>query len=137
MLLLTITLLVAPPCQRVAVDAPISIPWLTALPARPGSEWYRSAMDSLGRRDGEADAQRTLARGDCRLMTIVGYAPDAPGLSGSLRDYPFGYYYFQGTSDSIDSDWQSRFTLRAYSYAQRYNRLVLAQVKTKTTRPAP
>lgn len=136
MLLATLFLLGGPAvCNPRPLAEPHPIPFLTPRPDHYDPQWYQDATAVVRARDPERDAASALQRGDCRVAAIVGYAPEAPGLDTSLAIYQFGYYYFQGTSDSIGGEDQVMYTRVAFKYAKRYNRSILAHARASAASP--
>ena len=118
-------------CNPRPSSAPEPIPWLPSFASNSSYDptWYRAAIDSLSRHDPKAEARLAIQRGDCRVLAIIGFAPEPPGIDISLSQYRFGYYFFQGTSDNMHGGDQLAYTKAAYAFAEKYNKLVLAEAK--------
>lgn len=84
-------------------------------------------------------ADASLAAGDCRPLAIAGFGPVVPVVSELAepqreRFWSLGLRLVFGTSDLVWSGAEERHRARAYRYAERYNRHLLARLRTPGVR---
>ena len=104
-------------------------PGLVPIPAR--SPDLSARADSLERLDPELEVQAAIARGDRRLVGICGYVCHPPGVPRErAAEYasPERMKTIAGTSDAIVNADMARLGRIAGSYAERYNRRMLAHL---------
>jgi hypothetical protein len=92
--------------------------------------------DSLSRLDAAAELKIAIARDDWRFLGVVGYVAVAPGIDFTDPLYPESptqLRIIEGTSDSQVGEAGKRFNIVAGAYAERYNRLLLAQLRKLRT----
>lgn len=78
------------------------------------------------------DLKKTLAQQDKRFIGIRSYALVIPGITGGPSNEEvkrYGYRVVAGTTDALSAPWQSELQSRARSYAERYNRLLMEELK--------
>lgn len=79
-------------------------------------------------------ADAALAAGDCRPLAISGFGPVVPVVGELAQPQREGFgklgqKYIYGTSDVVLSPVDERYRARAYRYAERYNRRLLAGLR--------
>lgn len=91
-----------------------------------GSEIMRAG--ELNPATAEADARQSLDRGDRRLLAVAGFSLEIPGtqLTASQAEAAYGIREIEGTSDMLDSPGAERANANARSYAETYNRTIIA-----------
>ena len=81
----------------------------------------------------EKDAKQAIAKGDFRLLAVYGYTLIVPGIKGDYTKYKktYGIHPIEGTSDFIQNKEHGKLNALASKYAEKYNRIILKQIKLK------
>lgn len=83
--------------------------------------WIESANPDL-------DARQAIKRKDFRLRAIYGYSLIVPGVEQTnYVEYQkkYGFNPIEGTSDSLVNAEHARLNQLAYTYAEKYNEVIL------------
>ncbi|MBT9444846.1 MAG: hypothetical protein IV086_04005 [Hyphomonadaceae bacterium] len=81
----------------------------------------------------ERDARAAIANREYRLWAVDGFAREVPGTKGFLPHT--GYRVIPRTSDFLTCEEEIRFNRDARTYAEIYNRTVLAAAPIDRTPP--
>jgi hypothetical protein len=78
-----------------------------------------------------ADARRSVATKDFRLLAVRGYTVEIPGASGDVSKLKteYGLKVLAGTSDAFRGEEQVRLNANAHDYARRSNETILSSVR--------
>lgn len=90
----------------------------------------RLSWDQVDRQHAEVDALSALAGGDRHLLGTYGYAAAAPGYNSDPDSWPYGVLYIEDTTDYLRDKVHGEYVARAGSYAEAYNRVILAETPT-------
>jgi hypothetical protein len=78
----------------------------------------------------ESDASAALAKGDRHLLGTYGYAAGTPGYPSGPEQWPHGVIYVEDTTDYARDRRHGEYVQRANSYAEAYNRVIVASSPT-------
>jgi hypothetical protein len=105
-----------------------------------------------------ADIPKAVQKGDLRFLAVYGYAPIIPGVKEIVRNLPgveeydpnggkyvrnkyvsrYGYRLIKGADTCMAVDWQhSQLRDKAFTYAEKYNKLLLVYLKERERFAAP
>ena len=93
--------------------------------------------DSLSRLDAATELKTAIAADDWRFLGVLGYVAVAPGVDFNdplYPKHPKDMHMIEGTSDSQLGEAGKRFNMVAGAYAERYNRLLLEQLRKRGPR---
>ena len=92
---------------------------------------YRIETQNLRNADPVSDLNHAIKNKDYRFKAVYGFALEVPGISDFDKKYPqYGFNPMEGTSDHFDSKDAVEFDIEAKKYAEKYNRLLEAKIKS-------
>jgi hypothetical protein len=78
------------------------------------------------------DARKAIAKGDLRFVAVYGFSYYVPGVAWDYDRGTSGLRFVEGTSDFSSNLWEALFNETAYSYAEAYNTVILANSRHAT-----
>ena len=87
-------------------------------------ETYAAQIKRLESADVAAEVDAAMARGDKRLVGVMGIGLITPGVPDDYDGPDRGVRIIENTSDAIENDEHMRLQDAAYRYAKQYNELL-------------
>lgn len=90
----------------------------------------RLSWDQIDPSQAESDARSAISKGDRRLLGTYGYAAGTPGYASDPDAWTYGVIYIEDTTDFPRDLSHAEYVRRAHSYAEAYNRVIVASTPT-------